>query len=363
MAVYKIFPEKDATVYSAYPNTNTGLDQILEIQNTTSSLNDNAQVSRILLQFPLSTIQDVITNYVGSPSGYEAYLRLFVANATSLPDNYTLYINPISQSWESGTGRFLYNPADENGVTWAQRNNSNKWPSASFAVSTTSSFLAGNPGGAAWYTLFQNYAPFAINDNKDVDVEVTDIVGNFNNLNIPNNGFLIRMQPSYEFNNSASFALKYFSKDTHTIYPPQLEIRWDDSVYNTGSLTELVNDNTVITLGNNIGQYNTNTIYKFRVNARETYPARQFTTVSVYTLNNALPSSSYYAVQDLDTGEYVVNFSEQFTKVSCDPNGNYFDLYMAGFEPERFYKILIKSSFADGSVVVYDNNYTFKINK
>ena len=189
MAVYKIFPEKDATVYSAYPNTNTGLDQILEIQNTTSSLNENAQVSRILLQFPLSTIQNVITNYVGNPSGYEAYLRLFIANATSLPDNYTLYVNPISQSWESGTGRFLYNPADENGVTWTQRNNSNNWPSASFAADTTASFLAGNPGGCSWYTLFEDSASFIINDNKDIDAEVTDIVGNFNNLNIPNNGF------------------------------------------------------------------------------------------------------------------------------------------------------------------------------
>ena len=30
MAVYKIFPTKDATIYSQYPNKNTGLDPILE---------------------------------------------------------------------------------------------------------------------------------------------------------------------------------------------------------------------------------------------------------------------------------------------------------------------------------------------
>ena len=30
MAVYKIFPEKDATLYEQYPSMNTGLDQILE---------------------------------------------------------------------------------------------------------------------------------------------------------------------------------------------------------------------------------------------------------------------------------------------------------------------------------------------
>lgn len=362
MAVYKIFPEKDATMYSAYPNTNTGLDQILEIQNQPPQLGENNQVSRILLQFPLSDIQNTIT-LAGGPGNYSAYLKMFVANATNLPDDYTLYFNPTSQSWESGTGRFLYNPEDENGVTWTQRSNGNDWPSSNFNPDTTASFQSSNPGGGTWYTLYQDSQSFSINDNKDVEAEVTDIIGNFNNTNLPNNGFLIRMQSDYEFNNSSSFSLKYFSKDTHTIYAPQLEIRWDDSSYNTGSLTVLSNDNTTITLGNNIGQYQRNTVYQFRVNARPTYPARQFTTVSVYTLNQALPSSSYYAIQDLDTGEYVVDFDTNYTKVSCDPNGNYFNLYMNGLQPERYYKILIKSSFTDGTTVVYDNGYNFKIIK
>jgi len=36
---------------------------------------------------------------------------------------------------------------------------------------------------------------------------------------------------------------------------------------------------------------------------------------------------------------------------------------MNGYQPERYYKILIKSSFLDGSTVVFDNGYIFKINK
>ena len=31
MAVYKIFPSSDATLYSKYPAQNTGLDSILEV--------------------------------------------------------------------------------------------------------------------------------------------------------------------------------------------------------------------------------------------------------------------------------------------------------------------------------------------
>jgi hypothetical protein len=30
MAVYKLFPEKDATLYSEYPEMNTGIDEIIE---------------------------------------------------------------------------------------------------------------------------------------------------------------------------------------------------------------------------------------------------------------------------------------------------------------------------------------------
>lgn len=363
MAVYKIYPEKDTTMYSEYPSTNTGLDQIIELSNTTSSFNVNSQVSRLLVKFPTSVIQNVIANDVGNPSLFRAYLKLYVANATTLPDNYTLNAYPISQSWDMGTGRFLYNPPVTADCNWQQRQNGINWPVNSFIPDTTASFQPNNPGGGVWYILYEGSQSFEINSTKDTSIDVTDIVGNFNNNNVPNDGFVVKMQDLYEFNASSSYSLKFFSKDTHTIYPPQLEIRWDDSVYNTGSLTVLPNDNTIITLGNNIGQYKTDTTYQFRVNARPTYPTRQFVTQSVYTLNQALPSSSYWAIQDLDTGEFIIDFDNSYTKVSCDSSGNYFDLYMASFQPERYYKVLIKSSFADGSTVVFDNNYTFKIIK
>ena len=36
MAVYKIFPTKDATIYSLYPSRNTGLDEIIETLTITN---------------------------------------------------------------------------------------------------------------------------------------------------------------------------------------------------------------------------------------------------------------------------------------------------------------------------------------
>jgi len=38
----------------------------------------------------------------------------------------------------------------------------------------------------------------------------------------------------------------------------------------------------------------------------------------------------------------------------------FFDLYMNGLQPERYYTILIKTTI-NGSTLVFDNNYSFKI--
>ena len=378
MAIYKIFPEKDTTVYSEFPTTNTGLDPILEIKNLALNSTSEAQVARTLIQFPsdgMLEVSNLIYNTSTLPvegpvppssavGMYSASLKLFLADVTNLPDNYSLYCYATSQSWQAGTGKYLFDPPSTQDCNWTNRNNSEAWVTSSFFTDTTASFLSSTPGGGVWWTTYFGTQSFVINTTKDANINVTNIVEAFTTPGfLENNGFIIKFDDSYEFDTSSSYSLKFFSKDTHTIYLPQLEFGWDDSAYNTGSLSVLTDENNAITLGNNIVEYNRNDVYKFRVNARNIYPTRQFTTSSVFTLNKALPSSSYWAIQDLDTGEYVVDFNENFTKISCDTQGNYFTLYTAGFQPARYYKILIKSSFSNGSTVVYDNDYIFKINK
>jgi hypothetical protein len=62
----------------------------------------------------------------------------------------------------------------------------------------------------------------------------------------------------------------------------------------------------------------------------------------------------------LDTNEYVIDFDTNYTKISCDSKGNYFDLWMNGLQPERNYKILIQTQIS-GSVIIEDNHYNFKV--
>tara|TARA_B100001094_G_C17739249_1_gene580393 strand:+ start:354 stop:605 length:252 start_codon:yes stop_codon:yes gene_type:complete len=76
-----------------------------------------------------------------------------------------------------------------------------------------------------------------------------------------------------------------------------------------------------------------------------------------------LPSTTYYQIKDIVTGEVVVPFNDNYTKVSCDANGNYFNLNLTNFEYNRDYYIEIKT--VRSGVVEYfvDKDLTFTVEK
>ncbi len=63
----------------------------------------------------------------------------------------------------------------------------------------------------------------------------------------------------------------------------------------------------------------------------------------------------------MDSEEIVVDYDTTYTKISCDANGSYFDLYMNGLEPERWYQLLFKTILDNGETIVFDENYYFKV--
>ena len=101
-------------------------------------------------------------------------------------------------------------------------------------------------------------------------------------------------------------------------------------------------------------------INRFRINARPEYPVQIWQTSSVYLNNYYLPTASYWALKDLETNEYIVDFDYTYTKLSADATSSYFDLYMNFLQPERYYAILIQSTI-NGSTIVFDDQYYFKV--
>jgi len=219
--------------------------------------------------------------------------------------------------------------------------------------------------GSSYDTNYTASQFFDYMSNKDIDMNVSDIVNGWfssslNSGGISNYGIVVK-HPDYIEENTSSFVdLKFFSVDTHTIYPPTIEFKWDDSYYypSAGATNYVLNDQITITLANNPGQFRRNQVYKVRTAVRYTYPPRSFATQSTYLNPLYLSENSYWALQDVKTEEMVVNFDPDFTKLSADSVGNYFTLYTSGLEVNRFYRLLIKTSIYSttyGPLSLYDN--------
>ena len=214
--------------------------------------------------------------------GYEylsgSSLRLYIATAEGLNEDTTVEAYPISGAWNMGTGKYLDNPITTNGCSWQwfDFSGSRRWPIVGYNEYVTASMdPLGIAGGATWWfrdpqtsesiSISQtlNYS-----DTKDLNLDVLDVVkywySSSKQLQDPavsnqiiNNGFIIKQTDENEFVYLAdkSTELKYFSIDTNTIYPPQLEFKWIDSQFDTGSSTNTIitNRNLVASLQDNPG--------------------------------------------------------------------------------------------------------------
>ena len=378
MAYYSKFPEKDSTIYS-HPNRtglNTGRDEVLELLEEKSSTAELYYPSRFLIKFKNTEIKDVIENKTnGIP--FNTHLEVFATEHKALHANHIVQVYAVSQSWDEGTGRFKNNPSSSNGVTWDLRTDTGSsaraiWATSSFATNSTGSscdFMVS--GGGTWWTGTNYVAEtsFSNADNLDLDINVTNLVKFFSAsyyqgatypTGIENEGFIIKKPIATECDASSSFGeLQYFSADTHTIYPPKLTFKWDDSSY-SHSGTTLTSGDIFLALYNNKEEFQRKSKQRFRLTTRKRYPDRAFVTSSNYLDTQYLPTTSYYSLRDATTDEVIIPFDTSYTKLSADNDGMYFDLWMEGLQPERYYKLQFRVDNTDG-INIYDEDYYFKV--
>ena len=153
--------------------------------------------------------------------------------------------------------------------------------------------------------------------------------------------------------------MKYYGADSHTIFPPYLEFKWSDTAYSS-SLSTLNTDIATVSIKNAKEKYQNNNTVRFRLSARPKYPTRTFTTSSIYLTEYKLPQNSYWGIKDEFSGEMIIDFDNNYTKISADNTSSYFDIYMNSLQPERFYRLLVKTTL-NGSTIVIDNKNLFKV--
>ena len=107
MAVYKLFPIKDATIYSGYPVMNTVIDELLEVTSEYPlTLTPSPRASRSLIKFDQTEINDVIINKI-SGSSWSGSLKSYISVAEGITQTSTIYCYPVTGSWINGTGKYL----------------------------------------------------------------------------------------------------------------------------------------------------------------------------------------------------------------------------------------------------------------
>lgn len=330
MAYYFLFPEKDTTIYSHPYRTdlNTGKVETLCLDTEEGNDDDSYYPSRILIKFKDSEIKDTVNlvkrNQGTFPANLKTELKLYTTDYNqNLPVSQTLELYPLVDEWENGTQRYNDHPAYggviSNGVSWLYRDNGidkTMWPAFSPGT-TTSSFgsienALTNGIGGTWYTGegFESSQSISIIHDYDLNFDVTSqinkITASLFNLTsypdgIPNNGFIIKRENDVTLDRGGTDkdlgSLKYFSSDTHTIFPPTLIFKWDDSIYprfNPEQVTTLGKEKTQLVFTNIKKEYKQSEIPTFRIHVRPQYPDREFTTSSLYTKSYVLPSTSYY---------------------------------------------------------------------
>ena len=374
---YFEYINRDTTIYSGGTTSslNAGHDEILEVVKEVSSDGGTINISRILLSADYSYVSKSIQD--GKiPTDAKFYLNLYDAGSKDIEAEQDLVIYMVSGSWKSGTGKKFDSPITTNGASYQYRDQDQKLPWVTGSLLTDGgSWFSGSQDSYSQYNISGSFG--LTYDKRDVRFDVTDLVRNhiFSSSIYPNNGFIVKRESTGSYGTTYSYSgdttsdeggtsrlgtLSFFSRETHTIYPPSLEVVWDDSKWTTGSLAQLTGsalDDTVIYFKGIRDEYLEKSISRFRVVGRPRYNDRVFGTTPEGLTVRTLPSgSTFYSVKDSVTEETIVPFGTG-SIVSCDGTGNYFNLRMDSFQAERHYDIHLKVVSGSGTVDELINYY------
>lgn len=230
MGIYRLTASQDTTLVNAFQQnlqtrgtgSNLGASDILEVFSIFAQASSSSvEQARILIQFPVDEIatQRSLGNIPAS-GNVDFFLKLSNApHSETTPENFTLNVLPVSQSWEEGIGLdmegFRDLTRDDLGANWIRARGNTSWttPGGDFLSAPTSS-------------------QFFDSGLEDLDVNVTSLVEHWLAGTIENYGLAVKLTASLETGLNRSFyTKKFFSRGSEFFYKrPFLEARWNSSL-------------------------------------------------------------------------------------------------------------------------------------
>lgn len=335
---------QDATIYQRFPDTNSGLDEILEvgkyIKNTDRESMYSTGSARSLLNFN-------IVSGAAYPNDAKYYLNLYLANANSINRYQTIDICPISRSWIEGSGYKYQDFSNvKDGCAWSRATKNSSWTTSGsdFTTTTTASYEFSD-------------IPLSSNIRIDVTNLIATVVSGSNET--PWNGLVIKFPDADELDQTNEGSLKFFSGNTHTVFEPMLEVVWNSQTFITGSLKPIPSSKVSIIPKNIKEAYVQGEIDKIYLVVRDLYPDKKFDATQRYRNQYYLPSQSYYRIIDQASGAELFKF-DSYSAINCDTSGSYITLDTSGLNVNRYYTLDLKIQ-STGLVFFPEFNYTFKI--
>ena len=229
MAIKRYFATKDNTITNAFrenlttrgTGSNMGAADILEVFSIYGQANSSSsELSRVLIQFDTTELSTDRTNNVLPASGSVSFY-LKMANAPhgqTLPKSYTMVTQPISASWDEGTGLDMESYRDIGKSNWISASSTTGWTSAGGDYIT---------GSTSQYVKTQ----FFDDGTEDLEIDVTNIVEDWMATTIGNYGFGVFLTSSLEQASRSYYTKKFFARKSEFFFKrPTLEARWDSAV-------------------------------------------------------------------------------------------------------------------------------------
>ena len=230
MGIKKYYSNKDNTLANSFEanlttratGSNMGASDILEAfvihGQTSASINAvNAEQSRIIIQFPIDSIQTDMNNGVlpSDTASIKFHLNLYNApHGSTTPEDFTLDLKMLSQSWTEGRGLDMDNYSDLGVSNWVNASSGVAWSEAGGSVITglnTSASISFSTG------------------LENISVDVSEQVYKWLD-STDNYGFLIRFPDSALDGTDSLYTKKFFGRTSEFYhYQPTIEARWDDS--------------------------------------------------------------------------------------------------------------------------------------
>lgn len=320
--IYFVTASKDASVYSLYTSLNTGLDEILTVSKNYSRFGERNN-ARTFIQFDIENIPSYVT-------ASSATLHLNLTEPEELAVSYSVYGYPVTESWEMGRGKQLPENITTDGINWTNQ------VGVDYSVETAQAFTY-------------------LNDN--INMNIKPIYDYWTGS--ANYGIRLSHTSSAESSSLDYGVLRYYSKETNTIFQPILKLGWDDSQFITGSLTALTSSQIIVRSKELRDRYKEGNKVKIKIIGRDLYPIKTFSNSFAYGDVNYIPQTSYYSIVDVITKTILIDFSE-YTKISCNSEGNYIVIDTFNFPKNRPYKLNFKV-VRDGISEFIEDDLTFII--